>query len=47
MLSDAPRVQVVDDREGNYFPIPCEATGQDAMLVGRMRGDRREPDPRR
>lgn len=39
LLSKASGVKVIDDREKNYFPMPIEATGQDAILVGRLRED--------
>ncbi|MBI3252903.1 MAG: aspartate-semialdehyde dehydrogenase [Candidatus Omnitrophica bacterium] len=39
ILSKAPGVKVVDDREKNYFPMPLEASGQDDVLVGRLRKD--------
>ena len=39
LLSRAPGVRVVDDREGNRFPEPLAATGQDDVLVGRIRAD--------
>ena len=39
MLSDAPGVKIVDDRAKNYFPMPIDATGQDDVLVGRIRRD--------
>jgi aspartate-semialdehyde dehydrogenase len=39
ILKKAPGVKLVDDREQNYFPMPLEATGQDAVLVGRIRQD--------
>jgi aspartate-semialdehyde dehydrogenase len=32
-------VALVDNRERNYFPMPIEATGRDAVLVGRIRYD--------
>ena len=32
-------VELIDDRERNYFPMPIEATGRDAVLVGRIRYD--------
>ncbi len=38
-LAKAPGVKIVDDREKNYFPMPLEATGQDDVLVGRIRKD--------
>jgi aspartate-semialdehyde dehydrogenase len=39
MLSDAPGVKIVDDRAKNYFPMPVDASGQDDVLVGRIRRD--------
>lgn len=39
LLAKAPGVKVVDDRDKNYFPMPLEATGQDEILVGRLRED--------
>lgn len=39
ILSSAPGVRVVDDREKNYFPMPIEASGGDDILVGRIRRD--------
>ncbi len=38
-LSEFPGVTVVDDREKNYFPMPLDASGQDNVLVGRLRND--------
>lgn len=38
-LAKAPGVKIVDDREKNTFPMPLEATGQDDVLVGRIRKD--------
>ncbi|MCX6378165.1 MAG: aspartate-semialdehyde dehydrogenase [Armatimonadetes bacterium] len=38
-LSNFPGVRVVDDRERNYFPMPLDASGQDEVLVGRIRYD--------
>jgi len=46
ILSDAPGVRIVDDRERNYFPMPIEASGQDDVLVGRIRQDISQPDGR-
>jgi aspartate-semialdehyde dehydrogenase len=43
ILSDAPGVKVVDDRERNYFPMPIDASGQDDVLVGRIRKDLSDP----
>ena len=39
ILASAPGVKVIDDRQKNYFPMPLEATGQDDVLVGRIRQD--------
>jgi aspartate-semialdehyde dehydrogenase len=39
ILASAPGVRVVDDPERNYFPMPLEASGQDDVLVGRVRED--------
>ena len=42
-LSDAPGVRIVDDRAKNYFPMPIDASGQDHVLVGRIRRDLSDP----
>jgi aspartate-semialdehyde dehydrogenase len=39
ILATAPGIRVVDDRAGNYFPMPVDASGQDDVLVGRIRKD--------
>ena len=39
ILADAPGVRIVDDRAKNYFPMPIDASGQDDVLVGRIRKD--------
>ena len=39
ILSKAPGVRIVDDRDKNHFPMPLEASGQDDVLVGRIRQD--------
>jgi aspartate-semialdehyde dehydrogenase len=39
LLADAPGVKLVDDAERNYFPMPRDASGQDEVLVGRIRRD--------
>jgi aspartate-semialdehyde dehydrogenase len=39
ILSSAPGVKIVDDRARNYFPMPIDASGQDDVLVGRIRKD--------
>ena len=46
VLAATPGVRVVDDRDGNHFPMPVEATGIDDVLVGRIRGDISRPDGR-
>jgi len=46
LLSDAPGVKLVDDPERNYFPMPRDASGQDAILVGRIRQDLSDPSGR-
>lgn len=43
ILSDAPGVKLVDDRANNYFPMPIDASGQDDVLVGRIRRDLSDP----
>jgi len=43
ILSNAAGVRVVDDRARNYFPMPIEASGQDDVLVGRIRSDLSDP----
>jgi aspartate-semialdehyde dehydrogenase len=46
LLSDAPGVRIVDDVANNYFPMPKDASGQDAVLVGRIRQDLSDPSGR-
>src|SRR6059058_3428353 len=46
LLREAPGVKLVDDAERNYFPMPKDASGQDAILVGRIRNDISDPDGR-
>jgi aspartate-semialdehyde dehydrogenase len=46
ILAKAPGVRIVDDREKNHFPMPLEASGQDAVLVGRIRQDISRDDGR-
>jgi len=43
ILSNAPGVKIVDDRAKNYFPMPIDASGQDDVLVGRIRRDLSDP----
>jgi len=43
ILAGAPGVRIVDDRANNYFPMPIDASGQDDVLVGRIRADLSDP----
>jgi aspartate-semialdehyde dehydrogenase len=43
ILAGAPGVRLVDDRSANYFPMPVDASGQDDVLVGRIRQDLSDP----
>jgi aspartate-semialdehyde dehydrogenase len=43
ILSRSPGVKLVEDWRANYFPMPIEATGQDEVLVGRIRQDISHP----
>jgi aspartate-semialdehyde dehydrogenase len=43
ILATAPGVRLVDDVVHNHFPMPLEASGQDDVLVGRIRRDSSEP----
>jgi aspartate-semialdehyde dehydrogenase len=46
LLSGAPGLKLVDDRARNHFPMPSEASGQDDVLVGRIRTDLGDPSGR-
>lgn len=46
ILRGAPGIRIVDDREKNHFPMPLEASGQDDVLVGRIRQDISREDGR-
>ncbi|MGV8997000.1 MAG: aspartate-semialdehyde dehydrogenase [Parvibaculaceae bacterium] len=46
MMKTAPGVRLVDDWENNYFPMPKDASGQDDILVGRIRQDLSDPSGR-
>jgi aspartate-semialdehyde dehydrogenase len=46
IIAGAPGVRLVDDRERNYFPMPREASGGDAILAGRIRQDASDPSGR-
>ncbi len=39
ILAQAPGVKIVDDRAANKHPMPLDASGQDDVLVGRIRQD--------
>jgi aspartate-semialdehyde dehydrogenase len=43
VLERAPGVRLVDDRAANLFPMPATASGQDDVLVGRLREDASRP----
>ena len=43
-LRNAPGVRVIDDRDANHFPMPVESSGQDDVLVGRIRRDLSNPN---
>lgn len=42
-LARFPGVQVVDDRQGNKFPMPSDSSGKNDVLVGRIRRDLDNP----
>jgi len=46
LLSTAPGVSLIDDREHNRFPMPIDATGKDNIYVGRIRQDESIPENR-
>ena len=43
-LAAFPGVKVIDDRAGNVFPMPLDASGRDEVLVGRIREDISHPN---
>ena len=43
LLSEAPGITVVDSPEAAEFPMPVDATGIDATLVGRIRRSQDDP----
>ncbi len=43
ILATAPGVRLADDSDRNYFPMPKDASGQDDVLVGRIRQDISDP----
>jgi len=46
IVRTAAGVKLVDDLERNYFPMPKDASGQDPILVGRIRQDVSDPSGR-
>ncbi|WP_454849863.1 aspartate-semialdehyde dehydrogenase [Rhizobium binxianense] len=46
LFADAPGLRLVDDRAANRFPMPSEASGEDDVLVGRIRRDIGDPTGR-
>ena len=46
ILKKAPGIRIVDDPAANHFPMPLEASGQDLVLVGRIRQDISREDGR-
>ena len=46
ILAAAPGIKIIDDMAANYFPMPKDASGQDAILVGRIRQDVSDPSGR-
>jgi aspartate-semialdehyde dehydrogenase len=44
VLSHSPGVKVMDDRATNTFPMPLAASGQNDVLVGRIRADISNPN---
>lgn len=43
ILQTAPGVKLVNEAEKNYFPMPTDASGQNEILVGRIRQDMSDP----
>src|SRR5687767_3516974 len=46
VLAKAPGITIVDNCDKNHFPMPLEASGQDNVLVGRIRQDISREDGR-
>lgn len=44
ILAGSPGISLVDDRESNRHPEPLLASGQDDVLVGRLRADAGQPE---
>jgi aspartate-semialdehyde dehydrogenase len=43
ILAAAPGVELIDDWQGQRFPMPTDVTGRDPVAVGRIRQDLSEP----
>jgi aspartate-semialdehyde dehydrogenase len=43
LISGAPGLKLVDNRQKNHFPMPVESSGQNDVLVGRIREDLSDP----
>jgi aspartate-semialdehyde dehydrogenase len=43
LVAEAPGVELVEDWQKNYFPMPIDASGKDEVLVGRIRQDISNP----
>ncbi len=39
LIATAPGVELVENWQKNYFPMPMDASGKDSVLVGRIRQD--------
>ena len=46
ILSSAPGVSLIDDRQQNRFPTPLDASNNDDVYVGRIRRDISRQDER-
>jgi aspartate-semialdehyde dehydrogenase len=46
ILKKSPGIKIVDNIDANHFPMPLEASGQDDVLVGRIRQDISRDDGR-
>ena len=44
LLADAPGCRLLDDLDNKIYPMPLDATAQDLVLVGRVRGDLADPN---
>ncbi|MEL4898192.1 aspartate-semialdehyde dehydrogenase [Crocosphaera sp. Alani8] len=44
IIAESPGVQLLEDWQKNYFPMPIDASGKDAVLVGRIRQDISHPN---